>query len=154
MPETDSIPAREQLIELIGNASLSGYLGLFVGTGFSKAATNDGAPSFDDLIRRLIQRLGLPIDIDDDAYRHRSLPQIASKLVEELTYQAPGSPASERLKEEVAHLCNVTPEPSLGSSLSTARQIDQRSTQPAPCGSSRQGSHLPPARTSAEPRNH
>jgi hypothetical protein len=115
---------REQLLDIIGNSSLSGYLGLFVGTGFSKAATAGSAPNFYELIQSLAQRIGLSVDIDSDpSYQHKSLPQVASSLVKELALNTtPPERAAERLREEVAFICNLSSDPLISGRLSGALQ--------------------------------
>jgi len=99
-----------------------GYLGLFVGTGFSKAATANRAPGFEELLVSLATRLDLNPDFDSSpAYRRKSLPQVASQLLRE--YSAANPPpeqASERFREEIAQLCNLVPDGILASRLSSA----------------------------------
>jgi SIR2-like domain len=111
MPDLLLPPTRESALDSIATAWAYGYLGLFVGTGFSKAATKDRAPSFDQLLASLAERLGLTRDFDSSpAYRRKSLPQVASQLLQD--YEAANSPAeraNERFREEVAHLCNLVP---------------------------------------------
>ena len=79
-----TLPSRSDVVEAIVRSSLSGNLGLFVGTGFSIAATGGDAPTFCGLLTKLVRQLGLASDINSgEQYRFKSFPQIATTLLEE-----------------------------------------------------------------------
>ena len=119
LPLPDS---RSMALNWIAGSSVTGYLGLFVGTGFSKAATSNRAPGFEDLLRKVAERLHLPSDFDNDpAYRRKSLPQIASELLRDYSAKHhPSEQAAERFREEIAQLCNLVPDVSLADRLKAA----------------------------------
>ena len=82
---------REEAFLWIAASALFGHLGLFVGTGFSRAASADIAPSFEGLLQVLATRLDLSKDFVGSAeFRHKSLPQIASQLQHELSRPSRG----------------------------------------------------------------
>lgn len=113
---------RRDVIDLLAQASLSGYLGLFVGSGFSRAATGGRALDFAGLVQEIIDHLGLDIDIEHDpAFRHRSYPQICSHLVQKYGEIDPSNTAL-KFREAIAHVCNFQPSPLLRQPLSTALQ--------------------------------
>ena len=115
---------RAELIDAIARASVWGCLGLFVGTGFSSAATSGKAPSFEELLRLLIKRLAPGIELDGNpAFRLKSLPQIASELLRiTQANSAPPERAAQKFREEIAHLCNLTPNPLQGALMTAALQ--------------------------------
>jgi hypothetical protein len=121
--------SRRTALSWIAASSVTGYLGLFVGTGFSKAATSDRAPGFEELLKKVADRLQLPSDFDDNpVYRRKSLPQIASQLLNDYAAKHPSADrAVERFREEIAQLCNLAPEVSLAGRLKAALE----STRPA-----------------------
>src|ERR1700687_2544238 len=72
MPDSKLLP-RKVLLSLLARASLSGNLGLFIGTGFSKAATGGRALGFEQLLCSLADRLGIVVDFgNDDRYTRKS----------------------------------------------------------------------------------
>jgi SIR2-like domain len=115
-------PTRDAALGSIATAAMYGYLGLFAGTGFSKAATRGRAPGFDELLTSLATRLDLSPDFDSSpAYRRKSLPQVASQLLRE--YSAANPPpeqASERFRDEIAELCNLMPDGAIATRLRSA----------------------------------
>jgi SIR2-like protein len=120
MTVIDSPPSRDSVFDSLAFAAESGYLGLFAGSGFSKAATAGVAPSFGELLSRVATRLGLPADFDAAAeYRRKSLPQIASQLKKELARSGRPAP-DQRFREAVADLCNLEPVPKIAATLSTS----------------------------------
>jgi hypothetical protein len=126
LPLPDS---RSMALNWIAGSSVIGYLGLFVGTGFSKAATSNRAPGFEDLLKKVAERLDLPSDFDSNpGYRRKSLPQIASRLLRDYSEKhPPPEQAAERFREEIAQLCNLVPDVSLTDRLKAAL----RSIRPA-----------------------
>lgn len=112
---------RDNEVDLIALAALEGVLGLFIGTGFSKAATSGSAPGFEDLLRQLAVKLGATTPDPIAQYRCKSLPQIASQLLEEFVAKSPSREyAEERFRAEIAQLCHLTPDPSARNLLGTA----------------------------------
>jgi hypothetical protein len=112
-------PSREEILDRIANATLFGHLGLFVGTGFSKALTKGFAPSFEQLLQQVAIGLGLPFNFDDiNTVRGASYPQIAARLVDllmqiySITFPTRAL-AHKMLKQEVARRCNIQPDPNL-----------------------------------------
>jgi hypothetical protein len=119
MTVIDESASRESLIDSLAYAAASGYLGLFVGSGFSKAATDGSAPSFDELLSRAAEKLDLTSDLDSKQYSRKSLPQIASALVGELTARGHAS-ADLTFRETVGDLCNLQPAAAVGAALREA----------------------------------
>lgn len=122
--------SKETELDWIAWSSLQGALGLFVGTGFSKAATAGRAPGFEELLRQLADRLGVPSSFDSDpTYKRKSLPQIASLLLEEFARKGTlqKRAATDRFREEIAQLCYFMPESAPGVQLRAAL----RATAPA-----------------------
>ena len=74
---------RGELIENLGVASALGRLGLFVGAGFSKAATGNAAPSWLELLEATAASLKLTFDAAQIPVGG-SFPKIASTLVDDL----------------------------------------------------------------------
>ncbi|MEI9954309.1 MAG: SIR2 family protein [Pseudomonadota bacterium] len=103
----------------MASSSFYGYLGLFVGSGFSKAATLNRAPTFKDLLTRLANEFGLNNDFSRQPYEHQSFPQIASTLLRQLSTTHPFD-AELIFRQRIADLCNFIPDPSIQASLSTA----------------------------------
>ena len=116
------VDTREDVIKLLARASLEGYLGLFVGTGFSKAVTNGLAPNFKQLLVELMQRLSIKGDIDNDLeFRHRSYPQIASLLLSKYKDECnDANSAPDEFREQISNICNLTPNYELYSNYSQA----------------------------------
>ena len=114
---------RDDMLQKLAAASHFGYLGLFVGTGFSRALTGNQAPTFEQLIRDISAALALGYNLDDPAQiRGRSYPQIASELcaltAERMRQSNPGATdieALEALKRAVANRCDLSPEEPLRS---------------------------------------
>lgn len=103
-------PNRYTVIRQLAMAASEERLGLFVGTGFSIAATKGTAPSFLQLLERVASALGLPSNLSAYPFLQKSLPQIASQLVVELVNTGmPRDKAVASLKECIADLCNLTP---------------------------------------------
>jgi hypothetical protein len=114
-------PSRKQVLRRIADATLFGHLGLFVGTGFSMALTNQKAPNFGQLLRAVATQLGLSFNFDDpDELRGRDYPSIAAQLVKLLAQQTSRSrkSAERLLRREIAHICNLTPDEALRKSFS------------------------------------
>lgn len=114
LPET-----REEALTWLAASSVLGYLGLFVGTGFSKAATSGKAPSFEELLKKVATKLAVADDFDlEPAYRLKSLPQIASQILHDYVEKS-ASPerAREQFKEEIARICNLAPDPATASRM-------------------------------------
>lgn len=109
---------RNDVLQNLANVSHFGYLGLFVGTGFSRALTKNKAPTFEQLIRDISSNLGLVYDLDDpEQIRGRSYPQVASKLcvlnatkMRQSDPDASDSEALQVLKQEVANRCDISPD--------------------------------------------
>ena len=114
--------SRDVALDWIAFSSMSDYLGLFVGTGFSKAATANRAPGFEALLIQLAKRLQLAPDIDSSPdYRRKSHPQIASQLLRDFSAANPPlARAAERFREEISQLCNLVPDPSIAVRLTSA----------------------------------
>ncbi len=106
----DESLSRKRVLRRIADASLFGQLGLFVGTGFSMALTNQKALRFEGLLREVSERLDLEFDFDDpDELRGRGYPGIATRLVDLLEPRMSSRKAAERrLKREIARICNLT----------------------------------------------
>lgn len=121
-----SAPTRDEVLNLIAQAHLFGHLGLFVGTGFSKALTMGNAPNFEQLLRNAAARQNLKFNFDDaNSVRGLSYPQIAAKLVDELaaTPTFLGTMPTRKdalwtLKREIAAICDLQPEPTAASAYS------------------------------------
>ncbi|MDD9970007.1 MAG: SIR2 family protein [Myxococcales bacterium] len=92
-------------------ASLMGSLGLFVGTGFSIDVSGGRAPRFEELLRRVAGQLEVEWSDSDARFLRRSLPQVASLLVEltATNRNVSWSEAERALKAEVARLTDVMP---------------------------------------------
>lgn len=112
MPDLPLPQSRDEALLWLAVAGELGYLGLFVGTGFSRAATNDVAPSFEGLLQCVAERLDLEADFDNaDEYRRKSLPQIASLLLKKCADRGDeGDRATDRFRAEIALACNLKPE--------------------------------------------
>jgi len=119
MSGAPTLPTREKIISTLAFAAESGYLGVFVGSGFSKAATGGQAPGFEELLIRVAERLDLSHDFAKKEFHCKSLPQIASQLLH--GYIESGAKAAEqRFREAIAGVCNLEPHPSVGPALSHA----------------------------------
>lgn len=112
---------RENLLERVANAALFGSLGLFVGSGFSKALTNGNAPSFKELLEQVCADLGIVWDFDDpDRVRGRSYPSLAQEMCAQM-YDAAEVRwnrnaiefAASKFKRAVAFRCELSPDPEL-----------------------------------------
>ena len=104
---------REQLLLRLAHGSVFNYFGLFVGTGFSKAAAG-AAPSFLELLTSLVRYLNLPANIETDhVFHHLSFSQIASELERRLAATMDADLARLKLREAVSHICNLRPHPSV-----------------------------------------
>jgi len=116
------VPDRAALLTHLATASVLGHLGLFVGTGFSKAATQGRAPGFEELLSTLARKLELTADFEDQRYRLKSLPQIASLLVEELAglRSQPAVIAAAEFRQAAADACNFVPDSTVHAHLSEA----------------------------------
>lgn len=115
-PNNRQYPAsREDALLWIAASSILGYLGLFVGTGFSKAATSDSARNFEQLLKDVAVRMELPSDFDNDPeYRRKSLPQIASQLLDSYSMRNPTmsrNAVDDRFRKEIAQACNYIADP-------------------------------------------
>jgi hypothetical protein len=114
--------SREDALTWMAASSVTGYLGLFVGTGFSKAATAGRAPGFEELLMQVAERLKLTSDFDGTLrFRRKSLPQIASLLLDE--YAAVSSSAgraSDDFRQEISHTCNLAPDAAIAARLRAA----------------------------------
>jgi len=136
-----ALPSRNDVVGTIVRSSLSGNLGLFVGTGFSKAATDGGAPTFHELLSKLVKQLGLDSDINsEEQYRFKSYPQIATTLLEEYVdssvsqdranatecdciYEESDATeakvrATREFRTQIAHICNLIPDEDCRTALS------------------------------------
>jgi len=132
MEPEQTLLTRSAVIDAIARSSLSGNLGLFVVTGFSIAATDGDAPTFLELLTKLVEQLGLPSDIrTGEQYHFRSFPQIASALLREYAdayvveqraesehYEYSYSAVDESnsrddaasiFREKIAQICNLVP---------------------------------------------
>lgn len=112
---------RTELLDRIAQASLTGYLGFFVGSGFSRVVSGALALTFRGLLDRLIVDLDLELDLEqDEAFRHRSFPQAASLLLEHYRENADIDDPDLRFRERIAQLCNFQPAPETRARYSTA----------------------------------
>jgi len=99
---------------MLANSAARGRLGLFVGTGFSIAATNGVALTFEGLLQSVAVNLALDTDFSSVNLRLKSLPQIASALILELSHQKGISlyDAGVKFRSEIARICNLIPDES------------------------------------------
>jgi SIR2-like domain len=101
-------PNREQLLRYISAATSYGNLGLFVGTGFSKAILNDSIDEIALSWRQLLQRSAKQLEVDYDAISKEgtSYPEIASRICQEYASLKHSSykQAVSRLKGAIASL--------------------------------------------------
>lgn len=119
-----ALPSYQELLDTVANAALFGSLGLFVGSGFSKAL-NSQAPSFQSLLESARWELGLDFDFNDaDQVRGKSYPQIAEELAEILTAEGPRPHADAILvlKRAICNLCDLKPEPAKATEFRQALQ--------------------------------
>ena len=108
-----NVGTREEIISELAAESARERLGLFVGTGFSKAASEERAPTFGQLLERLAQALGVKIDFNDPQYKYKTPPQVASQLLEGFSKAHSGNvPASRAFRAKVADICTILPAPS------------------------------------------
>jgi SIR2-like domain len=122
---TDSLPPQLRSVEMqwIAYTSLQGSLGLFAGTGLSRAATGNRAPTFEQLLVQLALRLGLTPDLGvAPQYSRKSLPQIASQLLTDFSRTIPSGNPSQRFREEIAQLCHFMPDPVAAGQLAPGMQ--------------------------------
>jgi len=128
MNPTPPIRSRTDELDWIAWSSFEGSLGLFIGTGFSKAATAGRAPSFEQLLHQLSRRLNLSDDFDRVPYNRKSFPQIASQLLHDYSRANNfDERAPDRFRQEIAQLCHFVPDPQTAIRLAPALQ----STAPA-----------------------
>lgn len=113
---------RSQVIDFLANAAFRGRLGLFVGTGFSKAATKGVAPTFEELLQSVAETLRLESDFKAEIFHLKSLPQIATTLIAALADQRGMSSeqAGVLFRQEIANRCNLIPEKESGERLEAA----------------------------------
>jgi hypothetical protein len=106
--------SRGNVITLLASASLEGRLGLFVGTGFSMAATRHRAPAFVELLKKLADAFELEGDFTKEQFTLKSPPQIASVLLAALSARVGSLQKAEQLfRNKVCELSNLVPEPDL-----------------------------------------
>ncbi len=74
---------REEIIDVLARASIQGRLGLFIGSGFSKAVTIGNAPTWLDLLEEVCGRLKLDMKKAQDGVG-TTFPRIASRLVAQI----------------------------------------------------------------------
>ncbi|MBI5608597.1 MAG: SIR2 family protein [Deltaproteobacteria bacterium] len=119
-------PTRDEVFKRLAKSALDGYLGLFVGTGFSIALTNGRAPNFKKLLQEVCGELNIAFDFGDAAaVLGKSFPQVASSLVElrarEMLKLAPtgsdpdlvGQSALNEVRQAIATKTNLQPDPLL-----------------------------------------
>lgn len=104
--------SRVQELTWLAHASLQGELGILAGTGLSRAATNNQAPTFTELLEQLAKRLSLPCNFTAPPYSCKSLPQVASQLLSDFSAanQDKKDPA-QRFREIIAQICHLVPTP-------------------------------------------
>ncbi len=106
--------SRSEVIDIIAASAIRGRLGLFVGTGFSKALTNGLALTFRELLIELVKELELGVNIDNDKqFRHKSHPQIASEIVKKHVEQSlwiDDKTGDLQVKQAASSLCNLLPD--------------------------------------------
>jgi len=107
--------SRERLLIEVANAALFGSLGLFVGTGFSKAVTEGTAPSFRELLQEVCRDLDIHFDFDDpESLRGKSYSRIAEEIVTRIkesgTQRISTRRAEVKLKRAVCKACDLIPE--------------------------------------------
>ena len=124
-PPPPPVPLREVILSNLALASLRGYLGLFAGTGLSKAATSGAAPGFEELLKQAAERLGLSSDFESLPFRRKSLPQVASALVGQIRDSGYPADPAERLRQAIADLCAFAPDPSVEKRLGGALRAVQ-----------------------------
>jgi SIR2-like protein len=94
---------------------------MFVGTGFSKAATGGTAPNFEQLLCNVATSLNVSADFDQDPYKRKSLPQVATEILSSYSLaHPPAARAIEQFRLEIAHQCNLVPEAEVGARLTTS----------------------------------
>lgn len=115
---------RAEILSLISSASLSGNLGLFIGSGFTKAALQNSleyrAYTWKELLEKCCEEMGVPADVLDCSL---SNPELASRICrsyeqfhkrERVSY----FDAMDVLKEQIASLVSVFPNESTQEKLS------------------------------------
>jgi hypothetical protein len=117
--------SREIVLQEISNAALFGSLGLFVGTGFSKAITDGEAPSFQELLREVCHDIGIEFDFDDpEGLRGKSYSRIAQELVAKIQETAARRISARRaalkLKRSVCKACDLIP---IGNTANSFREV-------------------------------
>ncbi|MFO1447919.1 MAG: SIR2 family protein [Opitutaceae bacterium] len=101
---------RAILIRDLAESTIRGRLGLFVGAGFSMAATNNQALSFEKLLIKVSDNLELELDFGNSIFTKKSLPQVASVLMEKFVERhASSADARSDFKREIADLCALLP---------------------------------------------
>lgn len=103
---------REDVFETICKAARSNTLGLFVGSGFTKAVLNDNsyhkAYDWKELLKESCERMGIVRDVFNDGMPY---PQIASTICHEYVQAQSVSlkDAERKLKMTIADLVNASP---------------------------------------------
>lgn len=104
--------SKEDVFETICKAARSNTLGLFVGSGFTKAVLSGNiyhkAYDWKDLLKAACQRMGVVRDVFNEGMPY---PQIASTICREYaqTQQVALKDAERKLKITIADLVNVSP---------------------------------------------
>lgn len=83
-----TVPSYEELMDIICEASRQGMLGLFLGSGFSKAVVGDNALSWKELLEKSVEQLTkaysdahIPLDMDPHVCESgNTYPVVASKV--------------------------------------------------------------------------
>lgn len=110
--------SRDQILSYIANASLFGNLGLFVGTGLSKALTNGEARSFDELLKKVGHDLDLGFNFNDlSNVTGKSFPRIAQEMVDRIAIRDYADEEQElalkkatiEFKRAICRECNLVP---------------------------------------------
>lgn len=110
---TNSFTNKQELYRFISNAASYGNLGLFIGTGFSKAVLNDDKSQIALSWGELLEKINSLLEIDHKAIQKDGIgyPEIASKIC--LAYaEKSGKPYSQALsdiKRKVASLTSWYP---------------------------------------------
>jgi len=132
MSQNSTVPSREEVLHQLAEASLLGGLGLFVGTGFSIAATEGSASpalSWGPLLERAAEELELAFPPPDS--RGMSYSRMASELVRtlrgsieaeapELDSRTALGQARTRLKETLSRLTAFELNPGISTALGAA----------------------------------
>lgn len=109
---------RDEVFDLIANAALFGSLGLFVGTGFSKALTEGNALSFEELITGIADEVDCEFDFNDiEIIKGKSYPRLAQDIVAAVAERDFGDlepdeafvRSLKKVKKSACKLCNLRP---------------------------------------------